>query len=102
MIDENKVEDPTQLEQRLADLRMRWEAVCAMAATKQDRLENALELAKDFDTSVRTELATLKEFEDTLRGLGPISEDLDGVAAQLEEQKVSDCFSVNSLLEIPV
>lgn len=88
MIDENKVEDPSQLEERLNDLRMHWEAVRAMATTKEDRLDNALVLAKDFDTSVRTELHILKQFEDTLRGLGPISEDLDGIVTQLDEHKV--------------
>lgn len=37
MISENKVEDPQKLEERLDDLRMRWEAISALAATKQDR-----------------------------------------------------------------
>lgn len=37
MVDENKVEDPQKLEERLVDLRMRWEAIGALSATKQDR-----------------------------------------------------------------
>ena len=37
MINENKVEDPQKLEERLDDLRTRWEAISALAATKQDR-----------------------------------------------------------------
>lgn len=37
MISENKVEDPQKLEERLEDLRVRWEAISALAATKQDR-----------------------------------------------------------------
>ena len=37
MINENKVEDPKKLEERLDDLRMRWEAISALANTKQDR-----------------------------------------------------------------
>lgn len=37
MIKDNKVEDPQKLEERLEDLRVRWEAISALAATKQDR-----------------------------------------------------------------
>ena len=37
MVDENKVEEPQKLEERLDDLRMRWEAISALASTKQDR-----------------------------------------------------------------
>ena len=37
MINENKVEDPHKLEERLDDLRMRWEAISALSNTKQDR-----------------------------------------------------------------
>jgi hypothetical protein len=88
MINENKVEEPQQLEDKLNDLRMRWDAVFAMSNTKEDRLENALVLAKEFDSSVKTELHILKQFEDNLRELGPISEDLDGIKVQLEKHKV--------------
>ncbi|CAH3155672.1 unnamed protein product, partial [Pocillopora meandrina] len=88
MINENKVEDPHKLEERLDDLRMRWEAISALSNTKQDRLDNALVLAKEFDTAVKTELRILKDFEDTLRGLGPIADDLETIADQLSEHKV--------------
>jgi len=37
MVDENKVEDPQKLEERLEDLRVRWEAISSLSATKQDR-----------------------------------------------------------------
>ena len=30
MVDENKVEDPQKLEERLEDLRVRWEAISAL------------------------------------------------------------------------
>lgn len=52
------------------------------------RLDNALVLAKEFDTAVKTELRILKDFEDTLRGLGPIADDLETIADQLSEHKV--------------
>ena len=52
------------------------------------RLDNALVLANEFDSAVKTELRILKDFEDTLRGLGPISEDLDTIGEQLVEHKV--------------
>lgn len=45
-------------------------------------------LAKEFDTAVKTELRILKDFEDTLRGLGPIADDLETIAEQLKEHKV--------------
>lgn len=88
MINENKVEEPQQLEKKLNDLRMRWDAVVAMSSTKEDRLDNALVLAKEFDSSVKTELHILKQFEDNLRELGPISEDLEEIQDQLDKHKV--------------
>lgn len=88
MLNENKVEEPQALEAKLDDLRMRWDAVVAMSNTKEDRLDNALVLAKEFDSSVKTELRILKQFEDDLRELGPISEDLAGIEEQLEKHKV--------------
>ena len=45
-------------------------------------------MAKEFDTAVKTELRILKDFEDTLRGLGPIVDDLETIADQLSEHKV--------------
>ncbi|EDO37706.1 predicted protein [Nematostella vectensis] len=88
MINENKVEEPAALEEKLADLRMRWDAVYAMSNTKQDRLENALVLAKEFDSSVKTELHILKQFEENLRELGPIAEDLEEIKEQMEKHRV--------------
>lgn len=87
MIKENRVEDPQKLEEKLEDLRMRWEAINSLAATKQDRLDNALVLANEFDSAVKTELRILKDSEDTLRGLGPISDDLEEIGEQLKEHK---------------
>lgn len=46
-------------------------------------------MAKEFDTGVKTELRILKDFEDTLRGLGPIAEDLETISEQLTEHKVN-------------
>ena len=37
MVKENRVEDPHKLEEKLEDLRVRWEAITSLAATKQDR-----------------------------------------------------------------
>jgi len=88
MLNENKVEEPQALEIKLDDLRMRWNVVVAMTNTKQDRLDNALVLAKEFDSSVKTELRILKKFEDDLRELGPIADDLNSIEDQLEKHKV--------------
>ena len=88
MLNENKVEEPQDLEAKLNDLRSRFEVVVAMATTKQDRLDNALVLATEFDTAVKTELLLLKEFEDNLREMGPIGDDLDSIKTQLEQHRV--------------
>ena len=88
MLNENKVEEPQELEGKLNDLRSRFEVVLAMSATKQDRLDNALVLATEFDTAVKTELLLLKEFEDNLRDMGPIGDDLDSIKSQLEQHRV--------------
>lgn len=47
-------------------------------------------MAKEFDSGVKTELLILKDFEDTLRGLGPIADDLDTISEQLTEHKVNE------------
>jgi len=62
------------------------------------RLENALVLAKEFDSCVKTELRILKDFEDTLRGLGPIADDLETISEQLTEHKVSEALSHHKLV----
>jgi len=50
-------------------------------------------LAKEFDSGVKTELHILKDFEDTLRELGPIADDLETISEQLTEHKVSEALS---------
>lgn len=45
-------------------------------------------LANEFDSAIKTELRILKDSEDTLRELGPISDDLEIIAEQLKEHKV--------------
>ena len=88
MLNDNKVEEPQELEAKLNDLRARFEVVLAMSATKQDRLDNAFVLATEFDTAVRTELLLLKDFEDNLRDMGPIGDDIDTIKTQLEQHRV--------------
>ena len=50
-------------------------------------------MAKEFDSGVKTELRILKDFEDTLRELGPIADDLETISEQLTEHKVSKALS---------
>ena len=50
-------------------------------------------MAKEFDSGVKTELHILKDFEDTLRELGPIADDLETISEQLTEHKVSEALS---------
>lgn len=87
MLNENKVEEAQDLEVKLNDLKSRFEVVVAMAATKEDRLDNALVLATEFDSAVKTELLLLKEFEDNLREMGPIGDDVDSIRDQLEQHR---------------
>ena len=59
-----------------------------MSVTKQERLENALNLAKEFQSGVKNVMKRLKEFVDQLRGLGPVSEDIDSIKAQISQTEV--------------
>ena len=42
---------------------------------------------------MKTELRILKDFEDTLRELGPIADELETISEQLTEHKVSEVLS---------
>ena len=54
-------------------------------------------MAKEFDSGVKTELRILKDFEDTLRELGPIADELETISEQLTEHKVSQALSHHTL-----
>ena len=85
---EQKVEDPTALEETLEVLVTRWDALALMSNSKQERLENALTLAQEFESGVKEELKNLKNIDVKLRSLGPVADNVDGVNKQIEEMKV--------------
>lgn len=66
---------------------------CTTCFAHTCRLDNALVLANEFDSAVKTELRILKDFEDTLRELGPIADDLETISDQLNEHKVCDVIT---------
>jgi archaellum component FlaC len=87
-VEEKKVEDPEALAETLDDLVARWDALNMMSNTKQERLENALTLAEEFESGVKEELKILKGVDTRLRSFGPVADNLDGVNKQIEEMEV--------------
>lgn len=87
-VEEQKVEDPASLSETLDDLVARWDALNMMSTTKQERLDNALTLAEEFETGVKEELKVLKGVDARLRSFGPAADNADGVNRQIEEMEV--------------
>jgi hypothetical protein len=87
-VEEQKVEDPEALAETLDDLIARWDALSRMSNTKQERLENALTLAEEFESGVNEELKVMKGIDTRLRSFGPVADNLDGVNKQIEEMEV--------------
>ena len=88
-IAEQKVEEPSSLEEVLDELVVRWDALIMMSNTKQERLENALKLAQEFESGVKEKLRMLKNMDTKLRSFGPVADNIDGVYQQLDEMKVN-------------
>ncbi|KAG7262981.1 hypothetical protein CRUP_012980 [Coryphaenoides rupestris] len=55
--------DAHWLQEQMDELEGRWEAVCKLSVTKQDRLEGALKQAEKFDELVHTFMERLSEVE---------------------------------------
>ena len=84
-IAEGRVQDPASLQHKLDQLKLRWEAVVSMSTTKQGRLQNALEMAKDFQLGTKGCLKRIAEFLDILKSQGPVADDHTGVRKQIEK-----------------
>ena len=89
---EQKVEDPTALEETLEELVTRWDALTMMSNSKQERLENALTLAQEFETGVKEELKNLKNIDTRLRSFGPVADNIDGINQQIQEMEVPNYY----------
>ncbi|CAL8287218.1 unnamed protein product [Merluccius merluccius] len=59
--------DAHWLQEQMDELESRWEAVCKLSVTKQDRLEVALKQAEKFDELVHTFMERLTEIERVLK-----------------------------------
>ena len=84
-VNEGRVQDPASLQSKLDELRLRWDAVISMSATKQGRLQNALEIAKEFQMGTKTCLARIADFLEVLKSQGPVTDDRDGIKLQIRE-----------------
>ncbi|XP_057312331.1 microtubule-actin cross-linking factor 1, isoforms 6/7-like [Hydractinia symbiolongicarpus] len=85
MLEEGKVDDVEALKEELDNLKNRWENVGQASVTKQERLQNAFTLAKEFQTGAKSCLDNINSLEDELKGQGPIAEDAPGIKKQQEE-----------------
>ncbi|KAJ3597988.1 hypothetical protein NHX12_001503, partial [Muraenolepis orangiensis] len=76
------------LQEQMDELEGRWEAVCKLSVTKQDRLEVALKQAEKFDELVHTFMERLSEVERVLK-YGVIPEDEQSLLAFRQQHQES-------------
>uniref|UniRef100_A0A668APM3 EF-hand domain-containing protein n=1 Tax=Myripristis murdjan TaxID=586833 RepID=A0A668APM3_9TELE len=81
--------DAHWLQEQMDELESRWEAVCKLSVTKQDRLEAALQQAEKFDGLVHTFMERLTEAERVLK-YGVIPEEEEGFALQAQEMELEN------------
>uniref|UniRef100_A0A8C3A730 EF-hand domain-containing protein n=1 Tax=Cyclopterus lumpus TaxID=8103 RepID=A0A8C3A730_CYCLU len=80
--------DAHWLQVQMDELEGRWEAVCKLSVSKQDRLEAALQQAAGFDGLVHSFMERLTEAERTLK-YGAIPEEEEGLLAFRKQHEVS-------------
>ncbi|XP_073341525.1 microtubule-actin cross-linking factor 1, isoforms 6/7 [Pagrus major] len=80
--------DAHWLQEQMDELEGRWEAVCKLSVSKQDRLEAALQQAEKFDGLVHSFMERLTEAERVLK-YGAIPEDEEGLLAFRKQHKES-------------
>lgn len=88
MITEGHVDEPEKLEKELTDLKLRWEALCTMSVTKQERLMNSLVLSKEMQSGSQALVRRLIELEDVLKKQGPIADEIAPLRNQIDEFQV--------------
>lgn len=84
-VKEGLVQDQASLQSKLDELRSRWDAVISMSATKQGRLQNALEIAKEFQQGTKDCLKRIADFMEVLKSQGPVAESHEEIIHQIEE-----------------
>ncbi|XP_035528024.1 microtubule-actin cross-linking factor 1 [Morone saxatilis] len=80
--------DAHWLQEQMDELEGRWEAVCKLSVSKQDRLEAALQQAEKFDGLVHSFMERLTEAERILK-YGVIPEEEEGLLAFRKQHKES-------------
>ncbi|XP_034730396.1 microtubule-actin cross-linking factor 1, isoforms 1/2/3/5 isoform X1 [Etheostoma cragini] len=80
--------DAHWLQEQMDELEGRWEAVCKLSVSKQDRLEAALQQAEKFDDLVHSFAERLTEAERVLK-YGVIPEEEEGLLAFRKQHKES-------------
>ncbi|XP_078789373.1 microtubule-actin cross-linking factor 1, isoforms 6/7 isoform X2 [Oryzias latipes] len=80
--------DAHWLQEQMDELEGRWEVVCKLSVSKQDRLEAALQQGEKFDALVHTFMERLTEAERILK-YGVIPEEEDGLLAFRREHEES-------------
>ena len=85
MLNEGKVDNLEDLQEQLDELSGRWESVCQMSVTKQERLHNAFVLSKEFQSGCKSCVSNLGDLEDELKTQGPIAEDVPSIRQQIED-----------------
>ncbi|KAF7666344.1 hypothetical protein LDENG_00111010 [Lucifuga dentata] len=80
--------DAHWLQEQMDDLEGRWEAVCKLSVTKQDRLEAALQQAEKFDGLVHSFMERLTEAERVLK-YGVIPEEEEALLAFRKQHEES-------------
>ena len=81
-------EDQSHLENQLIDMTTKWDKVCKMSVAKQERLDDALQQAKDFHKKTDSLIEWLTQVEPHLRYQGALPDDQDALIKQLEDHKV--------------
>uniref|UniRef100_A0AAQ5YIY1 Microtubule actin crosslinking factor 1b n=1 Tax=Amphiprion ocellaris TaxID=80972 RepID=A0AAQ5YIY1_AMPOC len=90
--------DAHWLQEQMDELEGRWEAVCKLSVSKQDRLEAALQQAEKFDGLVHTFMERLTEAERILK-YGVIPEEEEGLLTFRKQHEVMDLESIQCLGE---
>ncbi|XP_070768007.1 microtubule-actin cross-linking factor 1, isoforms 6/7 [Enoplosus armatus] len=80
--------DAHWLQEQMDELEVRWEAVCKLSVSKQDRLEAALQQAEKFDGLVHSFMERLTEAERILK-YGVIPEEEEGLLAFRKQHEES-------------
>ncbi|XP_056142945.1 microtubule-actin cross-linking factor 1, isoforms 6/7 [Lampris incognitus] len=87
------------LQEQMDELEVRWEAVCKLSVTKQDRLEVALQQAEKFDDLVHSFMERLTVVERVLK-YGVVPEEEEGLLAFRKHHEESICALHSQEMEL--